>query len=262
MPYVNCLRCGLVNFTVAYWASLDRCTGCGEPLPRPDSKSPSPDAPTALRGPRNDQELPERSSPGRLKAAARQGPMQVEMPSRPMQAERHDRSGVIWFVLVAGIAASVSRRARLARFRARRERRAARTQLAEDLAQRLAANVRRHDQLLLGAAGLFAASNEVTRDEFSAFANAVELKRRLPEARSIAWLRGRPATLASCSPSRRAAGRAPGRSAATVGGLASALRRARDGDRAVLTRTFDRQDGRARATWPWCGPSTRARSRP
>jgi len=43
MPYVNCLGCGLVNFTVAYWASLDRCTGCGEPLPRPDSKSPSPE---------------------------------------------------------------------------------------------------------------------------------------------------------------------------------------------------------------------------
>jgi hypothetical protein len=43
MPYVNCARCGLVNFTVAYWASLDRCTGCAEPLPRPDSKSPSPE---------------------------------------------------------------------------------------------------------------------------------------------------------------------------------------------------------------------------
>jgi hypothetical protein len=43
MPYVNCTRCSLVNFTVAYWASLDRCTGCGEPLPRPDSKSPSPE---------------------------------------------------------------------------------------------------------------------------------------------------------------------------------------------------------------------------
>ena len=42
MPYVNCLRCDLVNFTVAYWASLDRCTGCGRQLPRPDSKSPSP----------------------------------------------------------------------------------------------------------------------------------------------------------------------------------------------------------------------------
>ena len=33
--------------------------------------------------------------------------MQVEMPSRRRQAERHDRSGVIWFVLVAGSAASV-----------------------------------------------------------------------------------------------------------------------------------------------------------
>ncbi|MBN1528710.1 MAG: hypothetical protein JW895_06585 [Thermoleophilaceae bacterium] len=43
MPYVNCACCGLVNFTVAYWASLDRCTGCGEPLPRPDSRSPSPE---------------------------------------------------------------------------------------------------------------------------------------------------------------------------------------------------------------------------
>jgi hypothetical protein len=43
MPYVNCVRCSLVNFTVAYWASLDRCTGCGEQLPRPDSKSPSPE---------------------------------------------------------------------------------------------------------------------------------------------------------------------------------------------------------------------------
>jgi hypothetical protein len=35
MPYVNCTRCGLVNFTVAYWSNLDGCSGCGEPLPRP-----------------------------------------------------------------------------------------------------------------------------------------------------------------------------------------------------------------------------------
>jgi hypothetical protein len=51
MPYVDCARCGLVNFTVAYWASRDRCTGCGEPLPRPDSKSPSPE-PRRLSGKR------------------------------------------------------------------------------------------------------------------------------------------------------------------------------------------------------------------
>jgi hypothetical protein len=35
MPYVNCARCELVNFTVAYWSHVDRCAGCGEPLPRP-----------------------------------------------------------------------------------------------------------------------------------------------------------------------------------------------------------------------------------
>ena len=35
MPYVNCTRCDLVNFTVAYWSNLDGCAGCGEPLPRP-----------------------------------------------------------------------------------------------------------------------------------------------------------------------------------------------------------------------------------
>ncbi len=35
MPYVNCDRCGLVNFTVAYWSSVDPCAGCGERLPRP-----------------------------------------------------------------------------------------------------------------------------------------------------------------------------------------------------------------------------------
>ena len=52
MPYVNCARCSLVNFTVAYWASLDRCTGCGEPLPRPDSKSASPEAARLSEGAR------------------------------------------------------------------------------------------------------------------------------------------------------------------------------------------------------------------
>jgi hypothetical protein len=35
MPYVNCARCGLVNYTVAYWSNLDGCSNCGEPLPRP-----------------------------------------------------------------------------------------------------------------------------------------------------------------------------------------------------------------------------------
>ena len=168
--------------------------------------------------------------------------MQVEMPSRPMQAERHDRSGVIWFVLVAGIAASV--------LGALAWRDSARDDNAErlahgsgELAQRLAANVRRHDQLLLGAAGLFAASNKVTRDEFSAFANAVELKRRLPEARSIAWLRGRPANARVVFAEPPSGWARPGRSAATVGGLPPALRRARDEDRAVLTRTYERRTG-------------------
>ena len=37
MPYVNCALCGVVNFTVAYWSNVERCAGCGEPLPRPGS---------------------------------------------------------------------------------------------------------------------------------------------------------------------------------------------------------------------------------
>jgi diguanylate cyclase (GGDEF)-like protein/PAS domain S-box-containing protein len=159
-----------------------------------------------------------------------------------MQAERPDRSGAIWLVLVAGIAASVL--GFLAwRDSAREENRERLAQGSADLAQRLAADVRRHDQLLLGAAGLFAASIEVTRDEFSDFAVAVELKRRLPEALSIAWVRGGPRNARVLFAEPLHAWSSPGRSVATVGGLSSALRRARDEDRAVLTRTYDRTSG-------------------
>jgi ribosomal protein L37E len=35
MPYIDCDRCGLTNFTAAYWSSIEQCTRCGSPLPRP-----------------------------------------------------------------------------------------------------------------------------------------------------------------------------------------------------------------------------------
>jgi ribosomal protein L37E len=35
MPYVTCSRCGLTNFTAAYWSSTEQCSSCGTPLPRP-----------------------------------------------------------------------------------------------------------------------------------------------------------------------------------------------------------------------------------
>jgi uncharacterized protein (DUF983 family) len=35
MAYVQCTRCGLTAFTVAYWSSTDYCGRCGAELPRP-----------------------------------------------------------------------------------------------------------------------------------------------------------------------------------------------------------------------------------
>ena len=35
MAYVNCVRCGLPAFTVAYWSSVEYCARCGAQLPPP-----------------------------------------------------------------------------------------------------------------------------------------------------------------------------------------------------------------------------------
>jgi ribosomal protein L37E len=35
MAYVECVRCGLTAFTVAYWLSTDYCGRCGAELPHP-----------------------------------------------------------------------------------------------------------------------------------------------------------------------------------------------------------------------------------
>ena len=35
MAYVECVRCGLTAFTVAYWSSTDYCGRCGAELPHP-----------------------------------------------------------------------------------------------------------------------------------------------------------------------------------------------------------------------------------
>lgn len=35
MAYVQCVRCGLTAYTVAYWSSTDYCGRCGAELPRP-----------------------------------------------------------------------------------------------------------------------------------------------------------------------------------------------------------------------------------
>lgn len=35
MAYVVCTRCGMTEFTVAYWSTVDYCGRCGEELPHP-----------------------------------------------------------------------------------------------------------------------------------------------------------------------------------------------------------------------------------
>ena len=159
-----------------------------------------------------------------------------------MQVQRSERSGVIWFILVAGIAASVLG-ALVWRDSAREQNREQLARSSSELGERLAEDVRRHDQLLLGAAGLFAASPEVERGEFSDFAAAVELEHRLPYARSIAWLRGSPRNAMVTYAQPLHGWSAPAQAAGAVGGLAPALERARDENRAVLTRTFDPVSG-------------------
>jgi diguanylate cyclase (GGDEF)-like protein/PAS domain S-box-containing protein len=154
------------------------------------------------------------------------------MASRPL----------LFLVLAAGIAASVL--GSLAwRDSARDQSRERLAQESGELAERLSDDVRAHDQVLLGTAALFAASNYVTPEEFSQHAAAVELTRRLPDARSIAWIRGRPATARVVYSEPRHTWAAPGWRAGTVGGMAPALARARRENRAVLTRTYDRRRG-------------------
>jgi diguanylate cyclase (GGDEF)-like protein/PAS domain S-box-containing protein len=149
---------------------------------------------------------------------------------------------VLWFVLAAGIAASVL--GSLAWRDSARDQSGERlAQASGELSERLSEDVREHDQLLLGAAGLFSASNNVTKAEFSQYAAAVELTRRLPDARSIAWIRGRPATARVVYADPRHTWSAPGWQVGKVGGIADALARARREDRAVLTRTYDRRMG-------------------
>jgi diguanylate cyclase (GGDEF)-like protein/PAS domain S-box-containing protein len=165
------------------------------------------------------------------------------MAPRPSQFERRELAGLTWFILVAGILASG-----LAwlgwRDAARARNDTELTQSAEDLSQRLAGSVRRHDQVLLSTAGLFAASLKVTPGEFADFAVAVEVREELPEAHSIAWIPRGPSALRVryAVPSHGWA--SPGRSLTPVGGLSSALERSRDGNRAVLTKTYERETGK------------------
>ena len=164
------------------------------------------------------------------------------MAHRALQFERRELAGLTWFILVAGIL--VSSIAWLAwRDHAREENRAELAQTAGDLSQRLAGNVRRHDQVLLSAAGLFAASIEVTRGEFSDFAKAVRLRRRLPDVRSIVWMRGRPGSVRAVYVTSRDGWASPGRWLGSVGGLAPALQEAADDDEAVLTKTYAERTG-------------------
>ena len=83
---------------------------------------------------------------------------------------------VLWFALAAGIAASVL--GSLAWRDSERDQSGERlAQASGELSERLSEDVREHDQLLLGTAGLFSASNNVTQAEFSQYAAAVELTR-------------------------------------------------------------------------------------
>ena len=166
------------------------------------------------------------------------------MAHRALQFERRELAGLTWFILVAGIL--VSSIAWLAwRDHARAENRTDLAQSAEDLSQRLAANVRRHDQVLLSAAGLFAASSSVERDEFSTFASAITLRRRLPDVSSILWIRPGREKVRAVFVSKRDGWASQGRELSTVGGLTTALAAAADGDKAVLTKTYVERNGAA-----------------
>ncbi len=162
------------------------------------------------------------------------------MAPRALQFERRELAGLTWFILVAGIL--VASLAALAwRDHARAENRAELAQSSVDLSQRLGESVRRHDHVLLGAAGLFAASTSVERSEFSAFAKAIRLRRRLPDVRSIVWIRRGP--LRAVYVTTRDGWASKGRELSTVGGLTTALEEAADGDRAILTKTYVERNG-------------------
>jgi hypothetical protein len=160
------------------------------------------------------------------------------MSPRSSQLERRELTGLTWFVLVAGITASIL--GSLAwRDYARAETRDELGQSSADLSKRLAQDVRRHDQALLSTAGLFAASNSVDEPEFAAFATAVKLHRRFPEVKSVAWLRGDPASprVVYATPSDGWA--IPGTRVDQPASFAGPLRRARDGARSVLAKVHD-----------------------
>jgi diguanylate cyclase (GGDEF)-like protein/PAS domain S-box-containing protein len=167
------------------------------------------------------------------------------MAPRALQFERREFTGLTWFILVAGILASS-----IAWFawrdHARDESRADLARSAGDLSQRVAGNVRRHDQVLLSAAGLFAASREVTRREFSDFARAIRVRRRLPDVRSIVWIRGRPGSVRAVYVTSRDGWASPGRGLNSVGGLERVLQEAADGDKSVLIRTYVERNGAPR----------------
>ena len=139
------------------------------------------------------------------------------MAPRPTQFERRELAGLTWFILVAGFLASGL--AWLAwRDAARAQNDAELSQRAEDLSERLAASVRRHDQVLLSTAGLFAASHEVSRDEFSSFSAALGRGQSLPEARSSVWIQGRPESARVVYATTRSGWAAPGAAAELRGG--------------------------------------------
>jgi ribosomal protein L37E len=60
MPYLDCPRCGMTNFTAAYVLDVEHCARCGIELPRPPRidaanakrrEEIQPDRPAALAGP-------------------------------------------------------------------------------------------------------------------------------------------------------------------------------------------------------------------
>ena len=101
------------------------------------------------------------------------------MASRPLQFERRELTGLTWFVLVAGITASIL--GSLAwRDYARDETHAELGRSSTELSKRLTQDVRRHDQALLSTAGLFAASNSVEESGVLRLRHRGEAARALP----------------------------------------------------------------------------------
>ena len=140
-------------------AAASRCPRPASAITAPASASRAADRPGESPPPRTrgDAALTSLPEPGAerraAQAAARKVPTQHVMAPRPLQFERRELAGLTWFILVAGIPrvrASPGLPGGMPR--ARRTTRSSRRR-AEDLSERLAASVRRHDQVLLSTAG-------------------------------------------------------------------------------------------------------------